>query len=86
MDITGKRIQLDILSEVKEAKFNTIITDEVRNIWNNKQLSLCLRYVNVYNVKEVFHDFIRRRESSRQYSSLPDSLGSTTVNNMWSVL
>ena len=48
----------DILSEVNQAKYYTIIADEVTDLSNKEQLSLALRYVLDGKVKEVFVDFI----------------------------
>ena len=48
----------DIISEVKKARYYTIIADEVTDLSNKEQLSLALRYVLNGSVKEVFVDFI----------------------------
>ena len=56
--IIGNRIRSDILSEVKTAKFFSVITDEVADIANKEQISICLRYVFDNHVKEVFTDFV----------------------------
>ena len=56
--VIGSRIQSDIISEVKEAMFYSIIADEVTDIANREQLSLVLRYVINGKVKEVFTDFL----------------------------
>ena len=45
ISIIGNRIRTDILSEVKQAKFFSVIADEVVDIANKEQLSVCLRYV-----------------------------------------
>ena len=57
IEITGKSIQLEILREVKDAKFYSIIADEVCDALNKEQLSLCLRYIHGFSVKEMFMDF-----------------------------
>lgn len=57
IEIIGKRIQLDLLSEAKQAAFYSVIADEVCDVSNKEQLSLCLRYVHEGVVKEVFLDF-----------------------------
>ena len=44
-------------SEVKEAKFYSIIADEVTDVSNKEELSLVVRYLHKGNVKEVFVDF-----------------------------
>ena len=70
IEIIGKRIQLDILSEVKEAKFYSIIADEVCDASNKEQLSLCLRYIHGSSVKEMFADFAEvERITGRELAS-----------------
>ena len=59
IEIIGKRIQLDLLGEVKQAAFYSVIADEVCDISNKEQLSLCIRYVHDSAVKEVFLDFVQ---------------------------
>lgn len=49
-----QRILRDIISEVNQAKYYTIIADEVTDLSNKKQLSLALPYVLDGRVKEVF--------------------------------
>ena len=56
--VNGNRIRNDILTEVKRARFFTIIGDEVADVSNKEQLLLALRYVLHGVVKEVFVDFI----------------------------
>ena len=46
------------MSEVKKAKYYSVIADEVTDVANKEQLSLCLRYVHNEHVKEVFIDFV----------------------------
>ena len=58
IDIIGRHIRSDVLSEVKNAKYFSIIADEVTDVSNKEQLSLCLRYVHEDKVKEIFVDFI----------------------------
>ena len=70
IEIIGKHIQLDILSEVKEAKFYAIIADEVCDASNKEQLSLCLRYIHGSSVKEMFVDFAEvERITGRELAS-----------------
>ena len=49
---------MDILSEVKQAKYYSVIADEVCDISNKEQFSICLRYVHDKAVKEMFLDFV----------------------------
>ena len=42
---------------MKLASFYSIIADEVCDVSNKEQLSICLRYVSEYTVKEEFVDF-----------------------------
>lgn len=58
IDVVRQRILQDIISEVKQAQYYTIIADEVTDLSNKEQLSLTLRYVMNGRVKEVFVDFI----------------------------
>ena len=58
IDIVGKSIRSDILSEVMEAKYYSVIADEVTDVANKEQLSISLRYVINSGVKEVFVDFM----------------------------
>ena len=58
IEIIAKLIQLDILCEVKEAKFYSIIADEVCDVSNKEQLSHCLHYIRGCQVKEMFADFV----------------------------
>ena len=57
IDIIGKQIRFGILSKVKQAQFFPIIADEVVDVANKEQLSLCLRYVGIDCVHENFTDF-----------------------------
>lgn len=59
IDVVGRSIQLDIISEVKEAHFYSIIADEVTDVANKEELSLVLRYIFNNEIKEVFVDFIQ---------------------------
>ena len=57
INITGSRIQSDILREIKQAKFYTVIADEVSDVSNKEQLSIAIRYVLNGIVHESFIDF-----------------------------
>ncbi len=58
IEVVRQRILRDIISEVCQAKYYTIIADKVTDLSNKEQLSLTLRYVLNGRVKEVFVDFI----------------------------
>ena len=58
IDVVANRIRSDIIAEVQQAKFYSIIADEVTDAGNREELSLVLRYVFNDEVKEVFVDFI----------------------------
>ena len=58
IDIIGQCIRSDIVNEVKEAKFYSVIADEVVDVANKEQLSISLRYVFKNEVKEVFLNFV----------------------------
>ena len=56
--VIGKVICNKVIDEVKEAKFYSVIADEVTDAANRKELSLVLRYVVDDDIKEMFLDFI----------------------------
>ena len=56
--MVGDRIRESIINEVKDAKFYSIIADEVTDVSNREELSLVVRYLYNKEVKEVFVDFI----------------------------
>ena len=58
INIIGSRIRTGILEEIKQAKFFSVIADEVTDTSNLEQLSICLRYVLDSNIREVFVDFV----------------------------
>ncbi len=54
IEVVGNHIRQGIIDEVKSSKFYTLIADEVTDVSNKEQLSICLRYVHGRTVKEVF--------------------------------
>ena len=54
IDVIGKHIRSGILEKVKQARFFSVIADEVVDVSNKEQLSFCLRDVGSDNVHEVF--------------------------------
>ena len=54
IQVIGNLICRGIIDEVKLSKFYTVIADEVTDVSNKEQLSICLRYVHGGTVKEVF--------------------------------
>ena len=58
IDIVAQQICKEVLSEVKQAKYYSVIADEVCDISNKEQFSICLRYVHDKAVKEMFLDFV----------------------------
>ena len=58
VDVIGECIRNDILAEVKQANFYSIIADEVTDAANKEELSIALRFVLDGTVKEVFVDFV----------------------------
>ena len=58
ISVVGRSIQNTIVNEVKEAKFYSVIADEVTDAANKEELSIVLRYVLNGKIKEVFIDFI----------------------------
>ena len=58
IDIVAQQIRMEILSEVKQAKYYSVIADEVCDVSNKEQFSICLCYVHDQAVKEMFLDFV----------------------------
>ena len=58
MEVIGDSIRNDIITEVKQAKFYSVIADEVSDTANREELSLSLHFVFNGRVKEVFVDFV----------------------------
>ena len=58
VQVIGECICNDIIAEVKQAKFFSVIADEVTDTANKEELSLSLRFVHAGTVKEVFVDFV----------------------------
>ena len=58
ISVIGDHIRSEIVSEIKKAKFYSIMADEVTDISNKEQLSVSFRYLQGDSVKEVFLDFI----------------------------
>ena len=57
--VTGEWITRKIVQEVKEAKFYTVIADEVADISNTEQMSIVVRYVDcLCEIKEEFIAFV----------------------------
>ena len=57
--IVGDQIQRSIVSEVKVARYYSVIADEVTDTSNHEELSLVLRYLYNGEIKEVFVEFIQ---------------------------
>ena len=59
IDIIGNHIRDKILSEIKEAKYYSILCDEVSDVSNKEQVSIVIRFVDSSNcIREEFLDFI----------------------------
>ena len=58
IDVIGTQIRNNILSEVRKAKYYSVIADEVTDVANKEQLSISVRYCLDCCVKEVFLDFV----------------------------
>ncbi|CAG4956719.1 unnamed protein product [Parnassius apollo] len=61
--ISGEIIQHKIIGKVKKAQFFAILTDETTEISRMEQVSLCLRYVDLkdvkhHKIKEMFLEYI----------------------------
>lgn len=56
--MTGEWITQTIVSEIKKARFFTVLADETADISNTEQMSIVLRYVdNECTIKEDFIQF-----------------------------
>ena len=55
---TGGFFAHTVIAKVKQAKFYSVIADEVTDTANKEELSLSLRFVLDGVVKEVFVDFV----------------------------
>lgn len=59
IEVIGDYIRDNIINEIKEAKFYSILCDEVSDVSNKEQVSIVLRFVDSCNcIKEEFVDFI----------------------------
>ena len=58
IEVVGKYISNEIITEVKKSKYYTVIADEVNDVSNKEQISISLRYVHYGTVKEVFIAFV----------------------------
>ena len=58
IEVIGSHIRNSTLKKVKQAKFFSVIADEVVDVANLEQLSICLRFANDDNVHEIFCDFV----------------------------
>ena len=59
IECIGEHIRDKILSEVREAKWYTILCDEVTDVSSQEQLSIVLRFVDTNcNIREDFVDFV----------------------------
>ncbi|CAF1227009.1 unnamed protein product [Rotaria sordida] len=58
IDIIGKLILKQVIEEVKQAQFFTILLDETTDIANIEQASLCIRYILNDQIHERFLMFI----------------------------
>ena len=88
IDIIGKSIRSDILSGVQNAKFYSIIADEVADVGNREQLSLSLRFILDDDVNEVFIDFVEVQRITGRECNLaePGSMGLISFRYVRSVL
>ena len=59
IQVAGGKIRSEILEEVKQAKFYSIIADKVTDVSNKEELSLVIRYVHEEQVREVFVNFVK---------------------------
>lgn len=53
----GAEIQETIIQEIKQSKYFSVLADETADVGGKEQLSICIRYVSVFEVQEDFLDF-----------------------------
>ena len=58
LSVVGDSIHNGIISEVKSAKYYSIIAYELTDAANHEELSLVFRYVHNEEIREVFVDFL----------------------------
>ena len=58
INVIGLKIRSDIITEVKAARYYSIIADEVTDVASREELSLVLRYVHDGEIREVFVEFL----------------------------
>lgn len=59
ISVIGEWLTNKIVDEVKEARFFTVVADEVADVSNTEQMSIVVRYVdNQCEIKEEFIEFI----------------------------
>ena len=59
IQVVGDSLRDDIISEIKESKYYSILADEVTDLSNQEQLSFVIRFVDKCNlIREEFLDFI----------------------------
>jgi hypothetical protein len=59
IDVIGDTMRENLLREIKQAKFFSVMADEVTDVSNREQVSVVIRYVNAnLEVKEVYLDLV----------------------------
>ena len=58
------------MREIEQAKFYTVIADELSNVSNKEQLSIAIRYVLNGTVHESFIDFVEERITGEVLASI----------------
>lgn len=64
--VIGNKIRSDILNEVRNTKFYSIIADEVTDTANKEELSLVIHYVHDGEIREVFVDLLEVEQITGQ--------------------
>ena len=58
IEVIGKHIQNKIMTKAKEATLFSVIADEVVDVANKEQLSICLQFADGTGVHELFADLV----------------------------
>ena len=58
LELSGKLIQKQIIDEILESKYFSILGDETADISNKEQFALCIRYVHNSSIYTQFMEFV----------------------------
>ena len=64
--VIGKHFESEIITDIQKAMFLSIIADEVTDVPNKEQCSICIRYVPNNDVNETFISFVEVERITRK--------------------